>query len=132
MRAVDNYTQKTKLKCEFPFALQEDSVRKTLHSKRSYGSRTKVSGWQRFGNTLPFDNDPLCSEGYNLHLSHYNRLGWYKDVEWITSTQEALRQFYNRRIDFEINPNKTLINLYTEIRLVENLENHSFLSPTTF
>nr|CAH7737527.1 unnamed protein product [Callosobruchus chinensis] len=59
-------------------------------------------------------------------MSHYNQLGWYDDVEWTTTTGEALQQIYRRRKDLEVNPYKTIINLHSE---VYDCDNASEVSP---
>nr|CAI5858584.1 unnamed protein product [Callosobruchus analis] len=104
-----------------------DRLRKSIyHSKKIYSPGVKVSNWESHQFCQPVDNDPCNVNCPNLHMSHYNQLGWYDDVEWTTTTGGALQQIYSRRKDLEVNPYKTIINLHSE---VYDCDNASEVSP---
>nr|CAI5858585.1 unnamed protein product [Callosobruchus analis] len=93
-----------------------DRLRKSIyHSKKIYSPGVKVSNWESHQFCQPVDNDPCNVNCPNLHMSHYNQLGWYDDVEWTTTTGGALQQIYSRRKDLEVNPYKTIINLHRKL-----------------
>ncbi|CAH1979629.1 unnamed protein product [Acanthoscelides obtectus] len=105
-----------------PFRLEHipynpsERVRKSIyHSKKIYSPGVKVSNWESHQFCQPVDNDPCNPKCPNLHLSHYNQLGWYEDVEWTTTTGDALQQIYSRRKELEVNPHKTIINLHRKL-----------------
>lgn len=75
----------------------------------------KVTDWEKYSESLPIDVDPYCSTAFDLHYSHYYKLGEENSVNYNTTTEDMLKQIYTRRRDFEVNPNKELINLCSDI-----------------
>ncbi|KAJ8920726.1 hypothetical protein NQ315_004865 [Exocentrus adspersus] len=87
-----------------------------LYCKNVYNPIVKVTDWEKHGESQPIDVDPYCSTAFNLHYSHYNNLGCDSSrTNYKTTTQEMLEQILTRRRELEINPNKALINFYSNI-----------------
>lgn len=87
-------------------------MKNILHTTKSYSPAVKQPGWNAYELTLPHDNNPFGPK-YNLHTSHYVRLGTNCD-QWTTSTYDASEETNSRRHELNIiNPYKPLVNLHS-------------------
>ncbi|XP_023311187.1 uncharacterized protein LOC111691911 [Anoplophora glabripennis] len=110
-----------------------------LYCKNVYNPIVKVSDWEKYSESLPIDVNPYCPTAFDLHFSHYNKIGKDENpVNYTSTTHDMLAQVFTKRREFDINPNKAVINFDDEKKIgcssasgadyVTTMQ-HSFLPP---
>ncbi|KAL1491191.1 hypothetical protein ABEB36_011828 [Hypothenemus hampei] len=91
-----------------------NQTRNMLYSKNHYNpKKVKLENWYMGIENEPIDSDPCNPECFNLHNSHYRRLGTSNETFYVSETQEAFNRDLNRSQALKQDPHKYLINVIT-------------------
>ncbi|KAJ8955579.1 hypothetical protein NQ318_001409 [Aromia moschata] len=83
---------------ELPDKKIDRRTKTTLYSRKTYGPGVKVTNWEQYSESLPTDVDPYCPTAFNLHYSHYNRLGVEKEVNYTSTAKDMMQQLFNEEL----------------------------------
>lgn len=71
-----------------------------------------MTDWEKYLESLPLDNDPLCPGNANYSLAHYNQLGTEIRQDLQSVTHRMLNEIYEKQ-QVDDTTHKYLLNFYT-------------------